>query len=112
LQQKSTDPVKGELYEPVVVVPPVLIQPSSPMLITRSGQPQPLKFTYRAMKDMPAAPKPGLAPIEGWQAKLQSPATTGKVSKGNELDFAYLLTPEAKAKAEGKQTFNCICRNW
>jgi len=73
------------------------------MLITRSGQPQTLKFTYRAMKDIPA-PKAGLVPIEGWQAKLQSPVPTGKVGKGNELDFSYLLTPGPQAKAEGKQS--------
>jgi len=37
VKYKFTDPVKGELYQPLVVIPPVLIEPDSPVKITRGN---------------------------------------------------------------------------
>jgi LmbE family N-acetylglucosaminyl deacetylase len=37
VKYKFTDPVKGELYQPLVVVPPVLIEPDSPVKISTAN---------------------------------------------------------------------------
>ena len=51
VRQKYTDPVKGELYQPLSIVPPVVITPSKNLLLSASPAPQSIRLTVRAMKD-------------------------------------------------------------
>jgi hypothetical protein len=48
---KFTDPVKGEMYEPLVVVPPVVLTPDRELLVTSSNNDQEsVEITARAFK--------------------------------------------------------------
>lgn len=49
VQYKFTDPVKGELYEPLVVAPPVVALLNTNVFIFTETQPQPVQVKLRAM---------------------------------------------------------------
>jgi len=49
VQYKFTDPVKGELYEPLVVAPPVVAILNTSVFIFKETQPQPVQVKLRAM---------------------------------------------------------------
>lgn len=91
VQQKFADPVKGELYEPLVVVPPVLITPEKNLLIAHGPAEQPLQFLVSALKDVNRL-KVNVAGSKAWQ---QLPATTGKDSlrKGSEAGVTVSVKP-------------------
>ena len=48
--QKYTDPVKGELYEPVVVVPPVLLTPVQNLFISHDNDAKDIHYTVKALE--------------------------------------------------------------
>ncbi|QHS59534.1 PIG-L family deacetylase [Chitinophaga agri] len=49
VQYKFTDPVKGELYEPLVVAPPVVAALNNNVFVFTQTQPQPVQIKLRAM---------------------------------------------------------------
>jgi LmbE family N-acetylglucosaminyl deacetylase len=49
VQYKFTDPVKGELYQPLVVAPPVVATLNNSIFIFTQTQPQPVQVKLRAM---------------------------------------------------------------
>lgn len=73
IQYKWVDPEKGELYRPVVITPPVMINPSEDILICNTNISQNLTITFLADKDL----------ING-MLKL-------KIPKGWKLAYSYNL---------------------
>ncbi|MCG2617298.1 PIG-L family deacetylase [Terrimonas sp. NA20] len=56
VKYKFTDPVKGELYEPVVIVPKVLVSVDPPTVIRTAKETPEFAVTLKANKRMAAAP--------------------------------------------------------
>jgi LmbE family N-acetylglucosaminyl deacetylase len=52
LRQKFTDPVKGEVYQPFVVTPPVVIRPEPSLVLLKEKQMNPVELTIRANRDI------------------------------------------------------------
>ncbi|HSC37656.1 MAG TPA: PIG-L family deacetylase, partial [Chitinophagaceae bacterium] len=102
VRQKYTDPVKGELYQPLSIVPPVVITPSKNLLLSASPAPQSIRLTVRAMKDI-AHPQVKLTAAKGWQSDDIHYTSPDILAKGQEMDVDVELKPVLKDREYGKQ---------
>ena len=106
VQYKHTDPVLGELYEPLVVVPPVLVNiPAARAYVFADQQPKPVPVTLRAG----AAGVSGTLALQvpaGWQAEPASVPFSLK-SKDEEQTVTFQLRPLGGA-AEGKAELRAV----
>lgn len=102
VKQKFTDPVRGEVYEPVVVVPPVLITPARGLLISASPEPRTVQFSVSAMKDII---RPGItvSKLNQWQAEPTGIQNMERLSQGSETNFSVLLKPVIKERQNGSE---------
>jgi len=103
VRQKYTDPVKGELYQPLSVVPPVVITPNKNLLLSAAPGPQTTRFTVRAMKDI-ARPGVKITAPKGWQAQGVIYTSPEVLRKGQEMDVDVTLQPVLKERENGRQT--------
>ncbi|MBV7529947.1 PIG-L family deacetylase [Chitinophaga sp. sic0106] len=103
LQYKYTDPVKGELYEPVVVAPPVVGNLTNQVFIFTGNTAQPVTVKLQAMADgvkgnislkLPAGfvSKPASLPYDFNQ-------------KGDEQEFTFSLLPVKTGGSNHVDTF-------
>lgn len=104
VRQKYTDPVKGELYQPVVIVPPVVISPNKNLLLSATETPQSLRVTVHAMKDI-IKPMVKVAPGKGWQTDILTAGVTDTLRRGQEMDVDVQLKPVLQERELGKQSF-------
>jgi hypothetical protein len=104
LKQKYTDPVKGEVYQPVPVVPPVVITPNKNLLLSTTETAQNIRVTVRAMKDI-IKPLVKIVPGKGWQAEIINAVPADTLKKGQEMDLDVQLKPVPKERENGKQSF-------
>ena len=106
VQYKHTDPVLGELYEPLVVVPPVMVNiPPARAYVFADQQPKAVPVTLRAG----AAGVAGTLALQvpaGWQVE---PATVpfDLKNKDEEQTVSFTLRPLAGA-AEGKTELRAV----
>ena len=106
VQYKHTDPTLGELYEPLVVVPPVMVNiPAARAYVFADQQPKAVPVTLRAG----AADVSGSLALQvpaGWQAE---PATVpfSLKNKDEEQTVSFTLRPLAGA-AEGKTELRAV----
>ena len=103
LRQKYTDPVKGEVYQPAVIVTPVTTTPEKNLLLSASESPLSIRVTVHAMKDL-VKPLVKVDAGKSWQATA---ATTliDTLHAGQEMDVDLQLKPLAKERVNGKQAF-------
>lgn len=94
---KYTDPVKGELYQPLVIAPPVLITPSRNVLISYNEKPQTITYEIRALKDV-VAPKLITYDAVGWKSNQLATAGKDTLKKGMVEEVAVKLTPTNNRK--------------
>jgi LmbE family N-acetylglucosaminyl deacetylase len=104
VKQKFTDPVKGELYQPVVIVPPVVVSPDKNLLLSFTEAPQNMRVIVHAMKDI-IKPVVKIVDSKGWQSEIVSGAGIDTLRKGQEMDVDVLLKPVLKQRTAGKQSF-------
>ncbi|MBS1564307.1 MAG: PIG-L family deacetylase, partial [Bacteroidetes bacterium] len=102
VRQKYTDPVKGELYQPLSIVPPLVITPNKNLLLSATPAPQTARFTVRAMKDI-AKPQVSISAPKGWQAGNVQYSSPDLLRKGQEMDVDVTLQPVAKDRVNGKE---------
>ncbi|HEY4151549.1 MAG TPA: PIG-L family deacetylase [Chitinophagaceae bacterium] len=102
VRQKYTDPVKGEQYQPLAIVPPVVITPNRSLLLSATPDPQTMRLTVRAMKDIPF-PQVKLTGSKGWQTDAIHYASPDILRKGQEMDVDVELKPVLKDREMGKQ---------
>ncbi len=102
LKQKYTDPVKGELYQPVVVVPPATIFPNKNLLLSAAQTAQNMRVTVHAMKDM-IKPAIKVTAAKGWQAEPVTTLPYDTLKKGQEMEVDWVLKPVLKERETGKQ---------
>ena len=106
VQYKHTDPTLGELYEPLVVVPPVMVNiPPARAYVFADQQPKQVPVTLRAG----AAGVAGTLALQvpaGWQVE---PATVpfSLKNKDEEQTVSFTLRPLAGA-AEGKTELRAV----
>ena len=106
VQYKHTDPVLGELYQPLVVVPPVMVNiPAARAYVFADQQPKPVPVTLRAGKAGVAGTLALQVP-KGWQAEPASIPFELK-NKDDEQTFNIMLRPLAGA-AEGKAELHAV----
>lgn len=103
VKQKISDPVKGELYEPVVVVPPLLITVDKSLLVSTTPVSQTMHFSVRALKDI-ASPGLSVPDSKQWQADNIGTGSSPKLEKGSETDFPVSVKPIVKERSNGTQT--------
>jgi LmbE family N-acetylglucosaminyl deacetylase len=106
VQYKHTDPVLGELYQPLAVVPPVMVNiPAARAYVFSDQQPKPVPVTLRAgqagVKGQLALQVPS-----GWQAEPATVAFDLK-NKDDEQTVNFTLRPLAGA-AEGKAELRAV----
>ena len=105
---KWTDPVAGERYRPLEVTPPVLVRPSSTVLVLPNGEPRSLGVRLTAV----AAPISGTLHPEipaGWSVSPAS-APFELAAKGDEKEILFQIQPSTKlgsqASARGVLRFS------
>ena len=106
VQYKHTDPVLGELYEPLVVVPPVMVNiPAARAYVFADQQPKQVPVTLRAGQAGVSGSLALQVPA-GWQAE---PATVpfSLKSKDEEQTVTFMLRPLAGA-TEGKSELRAV----
>ncbi len=115
IQYKYTDPAKGELYQPLVIAPPVTANIQNAVYIFNSQQPQNIAVKLQSFKDG-ASGSLRLKVPTGWTISPASISFTGK-KKGDEWTENFTLKPtgsqsqtsaiEAEVTVNGYQeTFN------
>ncbi|AHJ96557.1 PIG-L family deacetylase [Hymenobacter swuensis] len=105
VQYKSTDPVEGEKYRPLTVVPPVMVNVGGHAYVFADNQPKTIPVTLRAGK---AGVKGTLALNlpKGWTAEPASiPFELG--AKDAEQTVQFRVQPDAGA-AEGKSELRAV----
>ncbi len=102
VKQKYTDPVKGELYQPVVIVPPAVVTPGKNLLLSNTATPQNMRVTVHAMKDM-LKPVVKVTSSKGWQAETVNAIPFDTLRKGQEMDVDVAVKPILKERENGKQ---------
>jgi LmbE family N-acetylglucosaminyl deacetylase len=106
IQYKHTDPVLGELYQPLAVVPPVMVNiPAARAYVFADQQPKQVPVTLRAGQ-AGVAGSLALQVPSGWQAE---PATApfSLKNKDDEQTITFNLRPLAGA-AEGKAELRAV----
>jgi LmbE family N-acetylglucosaminyl deacetylase len=106
VQYKHTDPVLGELYQPLAVVPPVMVNiPAARAYIFADQQPKQVPVTLRAGQ-AGVAGSLALQVPSGWLAQPATVAFTLK-NKDDEQTIIFNLRPLAGA-AEGKSELRAV----
>lgn len=101
VRYKYADPVKGELYQPVVVVPPVLITPNLNLLLSARPDSQSVRFTVHAMKNTSKA-SVSTSPVKGWNVSIHSGMLKNMLMQGDEAEADVTLRPDPKTRTNGK----------
>jgi len=106
VQYKHTDPVLGELYQPLAVVPPVMVNiPAARAYVFADQQPKQVPVTLRAGQ-AGVAGSLALQVPSGWQAEPATVAFTLK-NKDDEQTVNFNLRPLPGA-AEGKAELRAV----
>ena len=94
---KSTDPVKGEVYRPLEVLPPVLVDLSEKVYVFYDTLPQKIQVLVKAnQKDLKGSVQCTVP--KGWKATISSP-DFNLTNKGDELKIEIVLSPENRRAA-------------
>jgi LmbE family N-acetylglucosaminyl deacetylase len=101
LRQKFTDPVKGELYQPQVAIPPVTITPAQNLLLSNSTAPQNYRVTVKALKTI-IKPEIKITPPKGWETVSVKYSIPDTLRKDQEMDVDVLIKPMLIDRVNGK----------
>lgn len=92
LQYKHTDPVKGELYEPLVIAPPVVANLGNQVFIFTGAASQPVTVKLKAMTDHTSGVLKLRLP-EGFRSSPESQPFNLE-REGDEQEITFSLTPQ------------------
>lgn len=93
---KSTDPVKGEVYRPFEILPPVTVSISDPVYVFSSATAKEVSFTVKANTPKVDGTLKVKVPA-GWKITIQNPELH-LANKGDEQIIKATLTPEKNGK--------------
>ena len=91
IQYKHTEPARGELYEPLVIAPPVTANIQAQDYIFNSQQPQTVQVKLKSFKNAANGSISLIAPA-GWTVNPASVTFSNK-ARGNEWEQDFTLTP-------------------
>jgi len=91
LVYKYVDPAKGEIYQPVVIAPPVTANVASPVYVFDTGMPQNLQIRLKSFQKG-ATGGIKLALPKGWKSDPELIAFKNK-NKGDEWTEKFVITP-------------------
>lgn len=90
VEYKHTDPARGELYEPLVVAPPVTANITDKNYIFKSRQPQTVQLKLKSFTN--ASGSISIKPVEGWKVSPEKIDFSGK-NKGDEWLVNFTVEP-------------------
>ena len=96
---KSTDPVRGEVYRPLEVLPPATVNISNPVFVFNALTSKEVSFTVKANKPKIKGTLKVNVPT-GWNIVIQQPEVNLE-NKGDEQIIKAMLTPDKNGK-DGK----------
>jgi hypothetical protein len=98
---KFTDPVKGELYEPLVIVPPAVVSTDPGLLIFRKDQQREASYTTRltAYRSLPSF----LANVSGRMGTSSKSVQDSSLRLNKGISHSYLL-PVSSKDLKGKES--------
>ncbi len=95
LMYKYTDPVRGELYQPIEIAPPVTATIDNKVYVFSTRQAQTLQVKLKSFVNGSGTIQ--LKPVAGWQVSPSSISFADK-QKGDEWTANFTITPDAGAK--------------
>ncbi|MBD1393652.1 PIG-L family deacetylase [Mucilaginibacter glaciei] len=90
LVYKYTDPARGEVYQPLVIAPPVTADIQNKVYIYNNIQTQTVQVKLKSFTNTSGSIS--LKPVEGWKISPAKIDFTGK-KKGDEWSVAFSVTP-------------------
>jgi len=99
LVYKYTDPVKGEVYQPLVITPPVTANITSPVYVFNSGVPQSLQVKLKSFKKV-ASGVIRLDLPKGWSSQPEHVEFHNK-NKGDEWSENFIIKPSGNDTPDG-----------
>ncbi len=90
LVYKYVDPVRGEVYQPLEITPPVTANVESKDYIFNSGQLQAIRVKLRSFTK--ASGSTSIAPMEGWKVSPEKFDFADK-NKGDEWEVVFTVSP-------------------
>jgi LmbE family N-acetylglucosaminyl deacetylase len=90
IEYKHVDPARGELYDPLVIAPPVTANIADKDYIFNSKQPQNISIKLKAFTK--AGGSISIKPIEGWKISPDKIDFAGK-NKGDEWTVSFTVEP-------------------
>ena len=93
---KSTDPVKGEVYRPFEILPPVTLNITDQVFVFNAMTPKEISFTVKANQAKVKGTVKVAVPA-GWKIELKNPEVSLE-KKGDEQIVKAILTPEKNGK--------------
>ena len=93
---KSTDPVKGEVYRPFEVLPPVTVNISDQVFVFNALTPKEISFVVKANRAKVKGSVKVTVP-SGWKIEIKNPEINLE-KKGDEQIVKAILTPEKNGK--------------
>ncbi|AHM58912.1 LmbE family protein [Flammeovirgaceae bacterium 311] len=103
LVHKHVNPAVGELYQPFVVTPPVMVTPVQDQLIFANDEPQQLFVRVRAGKDFGNG-NLNLGLPEGWRSEPAA-VSLENFRKGEERSYQFQIIPPKKAGSGAIKVF-------
>lgn len=92
VRYKWTDPVKGELYRPVEITPPVFLNLDNSIYIFSNDQPKSIKVTARSNSSGKISPKLSLNVPSGWKVE-PGLLSVDLAKREDEVVVSFLVTP-------------------
>jgi LmbE family N-acetylglucosaminyl deacetylase len=89
---KHTDPVKGELFEKLIVYPPALIKASNPLILFRDTSSKRISFSFIPQATIKTKAAVSINSANGW--KLNPDNGRFELIKGNDYNLSLLVKPE------------------
>ena len=90
INYKYVDPAEGEIYQPVIIAPPVTATVTNQDYIFNSNQPQSLQIKLRSFTS--SGGSISLGPVTGWKISPEQIDFTGK-NKGDEWTVNFTVRP-------------------
>lgn len=93
---KSTDPVRGEVYQPLVIAPPVTATFQENAFLFNANESKVIKLSLKSFKDQASGTLTVTFP-SGWNMEPQQ--LDFKLNKGEQEMLSFKLSPSAQAKS-------------
>lgn len=90
VEYKYTDPARGEVYQPLVIAPPITANIQNKAYIFNNAGPQMVQVKLKSFTN--ATGSVSLKPVEGWKISSAQIDFTGR-KKGDEWTVAFTVSP-------------------